>query len=176
MQSLSSFVKPILFLPGCNSDSWRRYTLKCLCWGKGGRVSSAYRSKWGLLWGLLCGTSGRRKLCMVPCCSCHIYGIWRRKKVEKTLKSSSHRLGWQCKPQGGTIFMGKRGSHYVILLYWNFIVSLTGYCKLFYRILPLFLILLLFYLFCIYWDWQGQKCHLKWPKKFMRLTLIYSVW
>ena len=24
---------------------------------------------------------------------------------------------WQCKPQGGTIFMGKRDSHYIILLY-----------------------------------------------------------
>ena len=30
------------------------------------------------------------------------------------------------------------------------IVSLTGFCKLFYRIVPLFPILLLSYLFCIY--------------------------
>ena len=30
------------------------------------------------------------------------------------------------------------------------IVSLTGYYKLFYRIVPLFPILLLFYIFCIY--------------------------
>ena len=28
----------------------------------------------------------------------------------------------------------------------------------------LFPIFLLFYLFCIYWDWQGQKCKLKAPK------------
>ena len=60
--------------------------------------------------------------------------------------------------------MGRRGSYYVILLHWNFIVSLTGYCKLSYRMLPLFPILLLFYLFCIYGDLQGQKCHLKCPK------------
>ena len=120
-------------------------------WGKGGRVNLAWGSKWELPWGLLCGTSRRRKLCMVPCRNCHIYGIWRSKKVEKTLKSSSHHLGWQCKPQGVTIFMGKRGSHYVILLYWNFIVSLAGYLNyITYRILPLFSILLLFYLFCIY--------------------------
>ena len=41
--------------------------------------------------------------------------------------------------------MGKRDPPYVILLHWNFIVSLNGYCKFFYRILPLFCILLLFY-------------------------------
>ena len=29
----------------------------------------------------LCGTSGRRELCIVHCHSCHIYGIWRRKEV-----------------------------------------------------------------------------------------------
>ena len=33
-------------------------------------------SKWGIPWGLLCGTSGMRKLCMVPCHICRIYGIW----------------------------------------------------------------------------------------------------
>ena len=82
-------------------------------------------------------------------------------------------MGWQCKPQGGTIFMGKRDSHYVILLYWNFILSLIGYCKLFYRILPLFPILLLFYLFCICWDWQGQKCHLKCPKGYETNTELW---
>ena len=31
--------------------------------------------------------------------------------------------------------MGKRDSHYVVLLYLNFVVSLTGYCKLLYRII-----------------------------------------
>ena len=44
---------------------------------------------WRLLWGLLCGTSGRMDLCIVPCHSCHIYGIWtsRSKKVWEMLKS-----------------------------------------------------------------------------------------
>ena len=28
----------ILFLPSCNSDSWRRYTLKCLFWCIEGKV------------------------------------------------------------------------------------------------------------------------------------------
>ena len=99
-------------------------------------------SNWGLPWGLLCGTSGNRKLCMVPC---HIWG-------------------WQCKPQeGGCNFNGEGGvgfSLYVILLCWNFV---TGYCKRFYRIPP-FPVFLLFHLLCIYWDWQGQKCKLECPK------------
>ena len=45
---------------------------------------------------------------------------------------SSHNLGWHCNPQneGRSFFMRKGGS----LLYWNFIVTLTGYCKRFYRI------------------------------------------
>ena len=47
------------------------------------------------------------------------------------------------------------------MLHLNFILSLTGYCKRFYRI-HLFPIFLLFDLFCIYyWDWQDQKCKLK---------------
>ena len=69
-------------------------------------------------------------------------------------------MGWQCNPQEGASFIGKGGSHYVMLLYLNFIASLTGYCKRFYRI-PVFTILLLFGLFCIFWDWQGQKFNLK---------------
>ena len=55
-------------------------------WGKAGRVSSGWRSKWGLPWGLLCETSCWSKLCMVPCHSCHIYGIWRSREVRKVLK------------------------------------------------------------------------------------------
>ena len=60
-------------------------------------------------------------------------------------------------------FNGERGvgfSLYMILLCWNFV---TRYCKRFYRI-PHFPIFLLFHLFCIYWDWQGQKCKLECPK------------
>ena len=81
-------------------------------------------------------------------------------------------MGCQCKPQvGGKFWCGDGIFHDVILSYWNFIVSLTGDCKRFYRI-PLFPIFLLFYLFCIYWDWQGQKCKLKCP---MRLSLNYII-
>ena len=50
---------------------------------------------------------------------------------------------------GGGSFMEKWGYHCVILLYRNFSVSLTGYCKRFYRI-PLFPLLLPFQLFCFY--------------------------
>ena len=49
----------------------------------------------------------------------------------------------------GPLFIGKGGSHYVMVLYLNFIACPTGYCKRFYRI-PVFTILLLFDLFCIY--------------------------
>ena len=77
--------------------------------------------------------------------------------------------------RGRPVYMGTDDSHYVILLYSNFIAILTEYCKRFYRI-PLFTKLLLLYLFGIYWDWQGQKCVLKCPKvTSMRLKQNYSV-
>ena len=53
---------------------------------------------------------------------------------------------------GGSFYVGI--SRYVILLFWNFIASLTGYRKSYYRI-PLFTTLLLFYLLCIYWDMKN---------------------
>ena len=99
--------------------------------------------KWGLTWGLLCRNSGRGELYIVRQHSCLIYGIWMSKEVGNTLK-----LSFGC---GNT----------------SFILSLTGYCKRLSRI-SLFPILLLFYLFCIYWDWQDRKQ--------MRLTLNYSVY
>ena len=95
------------------------------------------------------------------CHICHIYGIWKSKEVGDDLKSSFG-LAMQT-TRGEVILIGPGGSHYVILLYWDFIVSLTGHCKRLYRI-PLFPIFLLFYLFCIYCDWQGQKCKLHGPK------------
>ena len=49
---------------------------------------------------------------------------------------------------------------------------LTGYCKRFYRI-PLFTMFILFYLFCIYWDWQEQKCKLKWRKVYEINSELY---
>ena len=53
--------------------------------------------------------------------------------------------GWGCK---GALLMGKAGSHFVILLYFETLLQvLPGiYCKTFYWI-PLFTILLLFYVF-----------------------------
>ena len=56
--------------------------------------------------------------------------------------------GWRCKSQKGALFIGKAGSHYVILLYCETLlqVLLGIYCKRFYWI-PLFTILLLFYVF-----------------------------
>ena len=82
-------------------------------------------------------------------------------------------MGWQCKSLwGGGNFNGKRVvgeggvSSYCVILLYSVVLKLyclTGYCKRFYRI-PFFSIFLLFYLFCTYWDWQGQKCKLKCPK------------
>ena len=100
----------------------------------------------GIAWqrDLPCGTRSRRKLCMVPCHSGHICGIWKKsKKVGRSFK----------------VIIWARVSHYVILLFWNYIVSLTGYCKRLYR-LPLFTILLLLFLFCIYWGLKlvASKC------------------
>ena len=86
---------------------------------------------------------------MVPSHSCHIYGIWtsRRKKMVRILKS--HHLGVAMQvTKGETLFKGKAGSHYVILLYCETLLQvLVGiYCKRFYLI-PLFTMLLLFYMF-----------------------------
>ena len=104
-------------------------------------------SMWGLPWGLLCGTSGRKDLCMVPCHSCHIYGIWtsRSKKVWGCLKVIN--WGWRCKSQkGGSFHREGRFSLCNTAVLWNFIAGLTIYCKRFYWI-PLLTILLLLYVF-----------------------------
>ena len=55
---------------------------------------------------------------------------------------------WPCKSQKRALFIGKKGSQYVILLYCETLlqVLLGIYCKRFYWI-PLFTILLLFYVF-----------------------------
>ena len=71
--------------------------LFCMTWsdhhGKGRGVQLG-GCKWGLPWSLLCGTTGMRKLCMVPCHICHIYEIWRNiggECFEVII------WGWQCK-------------------------------------------------------------------------------
>ena len=89
-------------LPGCKSYSWRRFTLKCLCWCVEGEMVEFIQpegSNWWLSWGLLCGTSGMTKLCMMHCHICHIYGIWRSKEVKECFKiiiwggNASHKEG-----------------------------------------------------------------------------------
>ena len=60
----------------------------------------------------------------------------------------SHQLGVAMQVTKGMLFMGKAGSYYVILLYCETLlqVLLGIYCKRLYWI-PLFTILLLFYVF-----------------------------
>ena len=79
MQSLSVCTLDygaFLNLPICNSDSWRGGGLSSTCQGASEDCFEV----------LLCGTSGRRKLYMMPGHSFHIYGICRSKKVGEALK------------------------------------------------------------------------------------------
>ena len=81
--------------------------------------------------------------------SWHIYGICksRSKKVWGMLKSHHLEVAMQV-TESGTLFIGKAGCHYVILLYCETLlqVLLGIYHKRFCRI-PLFTMLLLFYVF-----------------------------
>ena len=126
----------LLGLPSCKSESWRRYTdINILLVCEGVSSTCELTGMWGQHWGLLCGTSGREELCMVPCHSCHIYGILtsRSKKVKGMLRS--YQLGgwggvggWQCKSQIRDSFHRKdRFSLGNTIVLWNFIVSFTGY-------------------------------------------------
>ena len=56
--------------------------------------------------------------------------------------------GWRYKSQKGALFIGKAGSHHVILLYYETLLQILRviYCKRFYWI-PLFTTLLLFHMF-----------------------------
>ena len=134
--------------------------IRSSCQGQG---SSDWGSKWGLPWGSLCGASGKRKICMVPCNICHIYGIWRNRggrrfeviiwRAGRGVAMQATRRGFNFNGEGGVGF-----SLYVILLCWNFV---TGYCKKFYRIYILSLYFLLFYLFCIYWKLARPKVQVR---------------
>ena len=74
-------------------------------------------SKRGLPSGLLCGTSGNRKLCMARCHFCHMYVIGRSKEVGDALKPSFG-VAMQATTRDRGIFNREGGgSHYVILLY-----------------------------------------------------------
>ena len=112
------------------SDSWRRCTctnVLLVCEGEVGELVQP-GGMWGLPWGLLCGTSGRKDLCMVPCHSCHIFGIWtsRSKKVWGMLKSNHLGVGMQATKRGVFHREGWFSLCDTAVL-WNFIASLTGY-------------------------------------------------
>ena len=101
---------------------------------------------WGLPCGLLWGTSGRKDLYMVPCYSCHFYGIWtsRSKNVWGMLKS--HQLGVVMQvTKGGSFHREGRFSLCNTAVLWNFIANLTGY--ILWKILLDTSLLLLFYVF-----------------------------
>ena len=102
------------------------------------------------------------------------FWIWRIKKEVGDALKSPFAVAMQAASRGRDSFNEEVGfplcNNAALKLY----LSLTGYCKRFYR-MNLFSIFLLFPLFCIYyWDWQGQKCKLKYPK-ILRLTLNYIV-
>ena len=102
------------------------------------------------------------------------FWIWRIKKEVGDALKSPFAVAMQAASRGRDSFNEEVGfplcNNAALKLY----LSLTGYCKRFYR-MHLFSIFLLFHLFCIYyWDWQGQKCKLKYSK-ILRLTLNYIV-
>ena len=116
---------------------------------------------WGLPWGLLCGASGRKELCMMPCHSCHIYRIWisRSKKVRRMLKSHQFGVAVQV-TKWGLIHREGRFSLGNTAVFWNFIASRNWVytVKDFIRYL--------FSLYCCFlcvWGWQGQKCNSECP-------------
>ena len=125
--------------------------------------------KWGLSWGLLCGTSARKKLCTTPCHSCHIYGIWRSKKVGDALKSS---FGVTMQAAMGDSFYGEgRFSLCNTAVLKHYCKSLLGIVKHFIG----------HYLFSLYYCYftsfiSAETGKAKNVLKFIWLTLSYSVW
>ena len=93
------------------SGSWRRCTytnVLLVCEREMGELVQP-SGMWGLPWDLLCWASGIKYLCMVPCHSCHIYGIWtsRSKKVWGVLKS--HQMGLAMQVTKGGLFSYREG-------------------------------------------------------------------
>ena len=86
---------------------------------------------------------------MVLCHNCHICRTWRSREVGDDLKPSFWVVTEATRREN---VYGKGGFslYNTAALKLNFIVSITGYCQTFYRILPLSPTLLLFYLFCIH--------------------------
>ena len=146
-------------MPFCNI--WQGASFRALL-GRIGGVGEFVQSGGmrGLPWGLLCGTSGRMDLCMVPFHSCHVYGIWtsRSKNVWGMLKS--HRLGVAMQVKKGGSFIGKTCSHCVMLYCETLLQVLLGiYCKRFYWI-PLSATVVL-----RVWGSQNQKCNSECPNE-----------
>ena len=86
--------RALLGLPSCESDPWRRYTCTNVLLVREGEVGELVQpgGMWGLPWSLLNGTgSGRKEVCMVPCHSCHMYGIWTKSSFEGG--DGSHKRG-----------------------------------------------------------------------------------
>ena len=83
------------------------------------RVGDLMAIKLGLPWRVHCAYSFRRKLGMVPCHICHIYGICSSKVVKRSFKVIIYgrfRKALQAH-NGVAVFTGKESFHYVILLY-----------------------------------------------------------
>ena len=91
------------------------------------------------------------------------FGQARAKRCGGCLKVIN--WGWRCKSQKGDSFIGKAGSHCVILLYCEVFlqVLLSIYCKRFYWI-PSFHYTTV--VLCV-WGWQSQKCKSKCPNETM---------
>ena len=138
----------LLGLPSFKSNSWRGYPCVYVLLVCEGKVRELVQpsSTWGLPWGLLCWTSCRKELCMVPCHSSHIDGTWTSRSKKMWGMFKSHNWGSWCNSLKGD-FLGRFSLCNTAVL-WNFIaiVLLGIYCKRFYQI-PLFTILLLFYVF-----------------------------
>ena len=142
----------LLGLLSCKSDACRRCTCTNVLLVFEGEVGELVQPGgiWGLPWGLLCATSGRKDLCIVSCHSCRIYRIWtsRSKKVWGCLKAinwglhASHKRGG-----GGSFHREGRFSLCNTAVLWNFIASLTGSVILH------------------VWVWQSQKCNSRYPNE-----------
>ena len=116
---LTSCLDALLVLPSCKSGSWRRYTCTHVLLVCKREVKELVQSggMGGLLWSFIYGTSGSTELCMVP--YCYMSYFWDLDKAGVEMCRGCFKLGWRCNLQrgGGTLFIEKAGSHFVILLY-----------------------------------------------------------
>ena len=101
---------------------------------------------WGLPWGLLCGTSVRKDLC-VWCLVIVVIFMGFEQAGAKRCGGCLKVINWRCVTKRGLFsYREDRFSLCNTAILWNFIASPTGYCKRFYWI-PLFTVLLLLYVF-----------------------------